>query len=48
VFHHRLDDELTIYLDPDRLLAFGATDHQPLIASYHPASAASAGRGGDR
>ncbi|HET7499880.1 MAG TPA: ABC transporter ATP-binding protein [Kofleriaceae bacterium] len=43
VFHHRLDDELTVYLDPDRLLAFGATDPQALIASYSPAA-----RGGDR
>jgi hypothetical protein len=36
VFHHQLDDELTFYLDPDRLLAFGATGEQPLMASYHP------------
>jgi len=36
VFHHRLDDELTFYLDPDRLLAFGpgAGDDQELMASY--------------
>ena len=36
VFHHRLDDELTVYLDPDRLLAFGPGGDQPLIASYEP------------
>jgi glycerol transport system ATP-binding protein len=36
VFHHRLDDELTCYLDPDRLLAFDRGGEQPLVASYHP------------
>jgi glycerol transport system ATP-binding protein len=35
VFHHQLDDELTCYLDPDRLLAFLPGDDQPLVASYH-------------
>jgi hypothetical protein len=40
VFHHQLDDELTFYLDPDRLLAFGAAGDQPLMASYHPDHAA--------
>jgi glycerol transport system ATP-binding protein len=36
VLHHRLrlGDELAFYLDPDRLLAFGAGDGQPLVASY--------------
>jgi len=37
VLHHQLDDELTFFIDPDRLLAFGKGDHQPLVASYHPA-----------
>ncbi len=36
VFHHRLDEELTFYLDPDRLLAFHAGGDQGLVASYHP------------
>ena len=34
VFHHQLDEELTFYLDPDRLLAFGADGEQALVASY--------------
>jgi glycerol transport system ATP-binding protein len=34
VFHHQLDDELTFYLDPDRLLAFAAGGEQRLLASY--------------
>jgi glycerol transport system ATP-binding protein len=34
VFHHQLDDELTFYLDPDRLLAFDRDDER-LVASYH-------------
>jgi glycerol transport system ATP-binding protein len=41
VFHHQLDDELTFYLDPDRLLAFGPGADHPLVASYHPAAARS-------
>jgi glycerol transport system ATP-binding protein len=36
VLHHRLDDELTFFVDPDRLLAFGRGGGQPLVASYHP------------
>jgi glycerol transport system ATP-binding protein len=36
VLHHQLDDELTFFVDPDRLLAFGRDGHQPLVASYHP------------
>jgi glycerol transport system ATP-binding protein len=36
VFHHQLDDELTCYLDPDRLLAFHPEGDQPLVSSYHP------------
>jgi glycerol transport system ATP-binding protein len=36
VFHHQLDEELTFYLDPDRLLAFAPDGDQPLVASYHP------------
>jgi glycerol transport system ATP-binding protein len=39
VVHHQLDDELTFFVDPDRLLAFGREGHQPLVASYHPAGA---------
>jgi len=35
VFHHQLDDELTFYLDPDRLLAFRRDGDQALVASYH-------------
>jgi glycerol transport system ATP-binding protein len=35
VYHHQLDDELTCYLDPDRLLAFAAGGDQGLVASYH-------------
>jgi glycerol transport system ATP-binding protein len=38
VFHHQLDDELTFYLDPDRLLAFAPGGDQLLVASYHPAT----------
>ncbi|HMG53994.1 MAG TPA: TOBE domain-containing protein, partial [Kofleriaceae bacterium] len=34
VFHHRLDDELTFHLDPDRLLAFDRGGDQRLVASY--------------
>jgi glycerol transport system ATP-binding protein len=37
VLHHHLDDELTFFVDPDRLLAFATAGHQPLVASYHPA-----------
>ena len=40
IFHYQLDDELTFYLDPDRLLAFAADGDQPLVASYHAAAAA--------
>jgi len=36
VFHHQLDDELTFYIDPDRLLAFHVGGDQALVASYHP------------
>ena len=42
VFHHQLDEEVTFYLDPDRLLAFAAGGDQALVASYHPARAARA------
>ena len=35
VSHHRLDDELAFYLDPDRLLAFAPGGEQRLVASYH-------------
>jgi len=45
VVHHQLDDELTFFVDPDRLLAFGREGHQPLVASYHPAGQAAAGTG---
>ncbi|HEX2688576.1 MAG TPA: ABC transporter ATP-binding protein [Kofleriaceae bacterium] len=34
-FHHQLDEELTFYLDPDRLLAFHQGGDQALVASYH-------------
>ncbi|HZJ62415.1 MAG TPA: ABC transporter ATP-binding protein [Kofleriaceae bacterium] len=34
VFHHQLDDELTFYIDPDRLLAFRPDGEQSLVASY--------------
>jgi glycerol transport system ATP-binding protein len=44
VFHHQLDEELTFYLDPDRLLAFAAGGDQALVASYHPARAAGPSR----
>jgi glycerol transport system ATP-binding protein len=37
VLHHHLDDELTFFVDPDRLLAFATAGPQPLVASYHPA-----------
>ena len=40
IFHHQLDEALTFYLDPDRLLAFAPDGDQPLVASYHPATAA--------
>ena len=43
VFHHRLDDELTFYLDPDRLLAFHRDGDQRLVASYRGADAGPAG-----
>jgi len=46
VFHHRLDDELVFYLDPDRLLAFRADGDQPLVASYHPRPDGPAGQPG--
>jgi glycerol transport system ATP-binding protein len=39
VFHHQLDEELTFYLDPGRLLAFshaGQDGDQALVSSYHP------------
>jgi glycerol transport system ATP-binding protein len=36
VFHHQLDDVLTFYFDPDRLLAFHRDGDQRLVASYHP------------
>ncbi len=42
VFHHHLDDELTFYVDPDRLLAFAPGGDQPLVASYHQVPAAPA------
>jgi glycerol transport system ATP-binding protein len=35
VYHHQLDQELTCYLDPARLLAFTAGGEQALVASYH-------------
>ncbi|HSS02820.1 MAG TPA: ABC transporter ATP-binding protein [Kofleriaceae bacterium] len=35
VFHHQLDDQLTFYVDPDRLLAFERDGDQRLVASYH-------------
>jgi glycerol transport system ATP-binding protein len=38
VFHHQLDDELTFYLDPDRLIAFASAGAQPLVASYRGAA----------
>jgi glycerol transport system ATP-binding protein len=44
VFHHQLDDELTFYLDPDRLLAFGAEGDQLLMSSYHLGHAGHASR----
>jgi len=42
VFHHQLDEELTFYLDPDRLLAFAAGGDQALVASYQPGRASDA------
>lgn len=42
VFHHHLDAELTIYLDPRRLLAFEAAGAHSLVASYHPTAPSSA------
>lgn len=42
VYHHNLDEELTFYLDPRRLLAFGegASDRERLlVASYHETGA---------
>jgi glycerol transport system ATP-binding protein len=46
VFHHQLDDELTFYLDPDRLLAFHQVGAQQLVASYHPGSGSGSGSPG--
>jgi glycerol transport system ATP-binding protein len=43
VHHYQLDDELTFYLDPDRLLAFDPSGERPLIASYYPGGTAGAG-----
>jgi glycerol transport system ATP-binding protein len=40
VFHHSLDEELTIYLDPRRLLVFEAAGAHSLVASYRPLSSA--------
>jgi glycerol transport system ATP-binding protein len=34
VFHYHLDEELTFYIDPERLLAFGQDGAQLLVASY--------------
>jgi len=42
VFHHQLDDELTFYVDPDRLLAFDLGGEQRLVASYHSNQASEA------
>ncbi len=50
VYHHNLDEELTFYLDPRRLLAFGegTSDRERLlVASYHE-RAAGAGSEGER
>jgi glycerol transport system ATP-binding protein len=44
VFHHQLDEELTFYLDPDRLLAFDAGGTQPLVSSYRAGHAGHAGQ----
>jgi glycerol transport system ATP-binding protein len=44
VVHYQLDDELTFYLDPDRLLAFGPAGDQLVMASYHAGRAANASR----
>jgi glycerol transport system ATP-binding protein len=46
VFHHQLDDELTCYVDPDRLLAFAPEGDQRLVASYHPGHAPAPGHAG--
>jgi glycerol transport system ATP-binding protein len=46
VFHHQLDDELTCYLDPDRLLAFRRDGDHPLVASYHERPASPPGQAG--
>jgi len=35
VYHHQLDEQLTFYLDPDRLLVFEPDGDQRLVASYH-------------
>jgi glycerol transport system ATP-binding protein len=43
VFHHQLDDELTVYLDPERLLAFHRDGDQRLVSSYYPGHAGHAG-----
>jgi hypothetical protein len=43
VFHHQLDDELTFYLDPDRLLAFHRDGDQRLVSSYQPERPGGAG-----
>jgi glycerol transport system ATP-binding protein len=40
VYHYQLDDELTFYLDPDRLLAFQRDGDQRLVASYRAAGPA--------
>ena len=42
VYHYQLDDDLTFYLDPDRLLAFEPGGDQRLVASYRKTSAAPA------
>ena len=46
VYHYQLDDDLTFYLDPDRLLAFEPGGDQRLVASYRETSAAPAPRAG--
>jgi hypothetical protein len=35
VYHYQLDEELTFYLEPGRLLVFEADGGQRLVASYH-------------
>ena len=42
VFHHQLDEELTFYVDPDRLLAFDRGGEQRLVASYRAGTAIAA------